>query len=331
MGRKRWLPVYFAIFFMAESFFFTSVGPAVCAEKYPEKPVTLVITHSAGGATDLTARLVQPFLEKELGVPIVINNKAGAGGNIARSYVWKINPDGYNLLVSQEPSMSSGAIISGGDFDPLGFVPIYNLSGRYYVAVAVPYGSPIKTLPELIGASKKKEMTMSGAGVGSASWLAYVLLANRLEAKFQYVPFNSAPETLMAVVGGQVDATCTIYSFMPPLVEQKKIRMVAVLGAGRVEFAPDVPTAKEEGFEGVSLDQITAVYGPPGLPPDKAKILVDAFEKATKDPEFQQKAKEAKVTLDLMGPSKLKEAIKEINAMVQGIKPQIEAIKDKIK
>jgi tripartite-type tricarboxylate transporter receptor subunit TctC len=101
-----------------------------------------VITHKAGGITDLPARIVQPYLEKYLGGTVVIENMDGAGGNIARSYVYKQPADGHTLLVTVQPSLSSGAIVSDGDYDPLKFVPVYNITGKGYQGVGVHYKSP---------------------------------------------------------------------------------------------------------------------------------------------------------------------------------------------
>src|SRR5512144_2491061 len=116
---------------------------------YPKGPVRLVITHGPGGSTDLAARLIQPYLQKYLGAPIVVDNMEGAGGNVARSFVFKQPPDGQVLLVSQQPSMSSGQLVSGGKFDVLKFVHVFNIAGRNYDCVAVGPNSPFKTIDDL--------------------------------------------------------------------------------------------------------------------------------------------------------------------------------------
>src|SRR5215510_4704699 len=140
---------------------------ALLAEStYPKGPVRLVLTHGPGGSTDLAARLIQPYLQKYLGVPIVIDNMEGAGGNLARSYIFKQPPDGQVLLVSQQPSMSSGQIVSGGRFETLKFVHVFNIAGRNYDCLAVPANSPFKTVADLKKASGAKALTSSGSGIG---------------------------------------------------------------------------------------------------------------------------------------------------------------------
>jgi len=116
---------------------FLLLNPAtVLAQKaaYPKEPIRMVITHAAGGTTDMAARLIQSFLQKYLGVPVIIDNMPGAGGNVARSYVFRQPADGYTLLVSQQPSMSSGQIVSGGKFEVLKFVHVFNIAGATMTA-----------------------------------------------------------------------------------------------------------------------------------------------------------------------------------------------------
>ena len=117
-------------------------------EGYPSQPVRLVITHAAGGTTDMAARLIQPYLQKHLGVAVVIDNMVGAGGNIARSFVFKQPGDGYTLLVSQQPSMSAGQIVTGARFEVLKFTHIFNIAGKNYDCVAVAKDTPFKTIED---------------------------------------------------------------------------------------------------------------------------------------------------------------------------------------
>ena len=117
-------------------------------EVYPSQPVRLVITHAAGGTTDMAARLIQPYLQKHLGVAVVIDNMVGAGGNIARSFVFKQPGDGYTLLVSQQPSMSAGQIVTGARFEVLKFTHIFNIAGKNYDCVAVAKDTPFKTIED---------------------------------------------------------------------------------------------------------------------------------------------------------------------------------------
>lgn len=310
------------VFFLAGA-----LSAAQAAEKYPDKPVRFVITHAPGGSNDKPIRLIQPFLEKVLGVPVILENMVGAGGNIARAYVQKQPPDGYTFLVSQQPSVSSGAIATGGNYDPLGFVQVANISGKSYLCVAVPYDSPYKTVPELIEGSKKKKLTMGGAGVGGTSFIVYVLL-EKAGANLQYVPFNSAPQAAMAIAGNQIDMASSNYDFFLPMAKQKKVRLLGITGPERGEFAPDVPTLTEQGIPGIELDQIVGVHAPPGFPKDKLDIMAAAFAKASADEEFKKVAQNAKLVLNPMGPEKFKEEFMKLHKMVEDMGPILrEAVK----
>lgn len=308
---------------VASAFLFVaagSMGEAQAAEKYPNKPVRFVITHAPGGSNDTPIRIIQPFLEKVLGVPVILENMAGAGGNIARTYVQKQTPDGYTFLVSQQPSVSSGAIVSGGQYDPLKFVQVFNIAGKSYLGIAVPYNSPFQNIKEMVEGSKKKELNMSGAGTGGGSFINYVLL-QRAGAKLQYVPFNSAPEAVMALAGNQVDISSTNYQFFLPLQQQKKVRLIGVTAPERGEFAPDVPTLTEQGFPGIEHDVLVGVHAPPGFPKEKLDIIVAAFTKASQDPGFKKVAMESKTTLNPMGPEQYKKEFMKAHKIIEDIAP----------
>ena len=303
-------------------FVITCTAVAVqAAEKYPSKPVRFVITHAPGGSNDKPIRLIQPFLQKVLGVPVILENMPGAGGNIARAYVQKQPPDGYTFLVSQQPSVSSGAIAaSKATYDPLKFVQVYNISGKSYLCVAVPYNSPFKNVKELIEASKKNQLTMGGAGTGGTSFIVLTLLA-KAGANLQYVPFNSAPEAAMAIAGNQIDCASSNYDFFIPLQKQNKVRILGVTGPERGEFAPDVPTLTEQGIPGIELDQIVGAHAPLGFPKEKLDIMAAAFEKAIQDEEFKKVAKNAQLVLNPMGPEKFKVEFMKLHKMIESLGP----------
>lgn len=298
------------------------------AEKFPSRPVRLVITHKAGGITDLPARIVQPFFEKYLASTVVIENMDGAGGNIARSYVYKQPADGYTLLVTVQPSLSSGAIVSDGDYDPLKFVPVYNITGKGYQGVGVQFKSPFKNMKDLIGAAKKKPMTAGGAGVGGNSFIVMALLNQKTGTKFEYVPFNSTTEAALALAGGHIDTALSGYPALIPLQEQKKVRIIAMSGPERAELLPEVQTITEQGFPGIEVDQLVSIFAPPGLPKERLDVLVGAFEKAFKDPAMVKAAREAKFVLKPMAGDRLTKETIALHKMIQDIAPALkEAMK----
>ena len=285
---------------------------------YPKEPIRLVITHTAGGTTDMAARLIQPYLQKYLNVPIVIENMPGAGGNVARSFVFKQPPDGYSLLVSQQPSMSSGQLVSGGKFDVLKFVHVFNIAGRNYDCVAVGPNSPFKTIEDLKNASAKQPLTLAGTGVGSNAYILAMLLKAKAGVNISYVPFNSGTEASLALAGNQTEMGTGALGSYAPLHDQKRLRVLAVSGPQRDESHGEFPTLAELGYD-IKMDQMTGVFAPPGLPDAQVKILVAAFQKAFADKDYLAAASKAKQTLQPLPPAEFYKASQGMFKTIQGL------------
>jgi tripartite-type tricarboxylate transporter receptor subunit TctC len=281
------------------------IPTGVVAQKstYPKGPVRLVITHGPGGSTDLAARLIQPYLQKYLGVPVVIDNMEGAGGNLARSYVFKQPPDGQILLVSQQPSMSSGQLVSGGRFETLKFVHVFNIAGRNYDCVAVPASSPFESIADIKKAAAGKPLTAAGSGIGTNAYVLAMLLKSRGGINITYVPYNSGSEAAVAVAGAQTQMGTGSVDAFRPLHEQKKLRILAVSGPERDKSLPDVPTLVELGYPEIKLDQMTGVFAPPGFAHDRLQILVAGFQRAFADTAYLALAAKAGLTLQPLPPA----------------------------
>ncbi len=162
---------------------------------YPRDPIHIVVPNNPGGVVDTSARLIQPYLQKYLGVPVVIDNMPGAGGNIGRAYVFRQPPDGYTLMVNLQPSTSAGQILTGARFDSLQFTHVYNITGHNYDAVAVPIGSPLKTIEDIRKASETHPLTTAGGGIGTTNYILAMLLKEKAGVHISFVPFNSGAET----------------------------------------------------------------------------------------------------------------------------------------
>lgn len=301
---------------------FLLLNPAtVLAQKaaYPKEPIRLVITHAAGGTTDMAARLIQSSLQKYLGVPVIIDNMPGAGGNVARSYVFRQPADGYTLLVSQQPSMSSGQIVSGGKFEVLKFVHVFNIAGRNYDCVAVAGNSPLKNIDDLKKASASQSLTSAGTGIGSNAYILAMLLKSKAGVNMIYVPFNSGSEAALALAGGQTQMGTGALDSYWPLHEQKRLRIIAVAGPQRDESHPEFPTVAELGYPEIKMDQMTGVFAPPGLPDDHLKILAAAFQKSFADKEYLAAAGKAKMTLQPLAPAEFYKASAGMFKTIQGM------------
>jgi len=303
VNMKPWSVVVFAIIV-----FVLSAAERTGAQAFPKDPIRLIITHSAGGTTDMAARLIQPFLQKQLGVPVVIDNMVGAGGNIARAYVFKQPADGYTLLVSQQPSMSAGQIVTAAKFDVMKFTHIFNIAGRNYDCVAVAMDTGVKSVDELKKLSQTKQISLAGTGVGSNSYILAMLLKSKAGINFTYVPFNSGTEAALAVAGAQTQMGTGALDSYWPLHE-------------RDESHRDLPTLAELGFSGIKLNQMTGVFAPPGLAKDKVDVLAAAFRKAFADKEYLTAAAKANQTLEPLGPAEFQKASKEVYDTIQELAP----------
>lgn len=294
---------------------------------YPKEPVRLVVTHTAGGTTDMAARLIQPYLQKYLGVPVVIENMQGAGGNVARSFVFKQSPDGYNLLVSQQPSMSSGQIVSGGRFETLKFVHVFNIAGRNYDCVAVAANTPFKTLEEMKKASATQPLTSAGTGIGSNAFILAMLLKSKVGISLTYVPFNSGSEAALALAGAQTQMGTGALDSYWPLHEQKRLRIIAVAGPSRDESHTELPTIVDLGYPEIKMDQMTGVYAPPGLSDDKLRVLVNAFQKAFADKDYLAAAAKASMTLQPLAPKEFYKASEDMFKTIKALESVLKQTK----
>ncbi len=294
-----------------------SQAPAAPGSDYPKSPVHIVVPMAAGGSTDMVARTVQPFLGKYLGGTVVVDNVTGAGGKIGVSQVYKAPPDGYQLLLGVYPAwIMTQKLDKSADYDVMKMVPLYNISGNDFNAVAVPYDSPIKTIKEFVDASVSKPLKVSGSGLGTNSYLAYVLLRDKVGAKIDYVPYNSGTDAAMAVVGKHVDACVGSAISFAPMSDQKSIRVIATFGPKRAPVFPDVPTLAESGYKEAAFDIVLGLQAPPGLPSQIASKLEAALEKSVNDPEFKTAAEKASITVVPMNAAAFKQAIEDSDKVV---------------
>ncbi|HYE81644.1 MAG TPA: tripartite tricarboxylate transporter substrate binding protein [Clostridia bacterium] len=293
---------------------------------YPSQPITMYIPHKAGGSTDMVARALQPYLQKNLGdkASVVIENEGGGGGNAAHLKTYKAAPDGYTIEMTPFPSMTLGEIVKGGEFKAMEYTYLYSVTGGDYNGIYVKYDSPYKTLKDLVEAAKKGKITMSGSGVGTNSDMSMKLLEKPAGVKFEYVSYDGGTEAAVAVAGGHTDSGVGNVVSLKQMVDEKKLRVLAVIGKNRHANYPDVPTAVEEGYEGAAMDVCVGVIAPPNMPADIAKVLEDALSKAVADPEFKAQA-------DKLGATLVPLSSTEFKAVAENIYNQANSMKDELK
>lgn len=304
----------------------TETAPAAAGNDYPSKPITMLIPHKAGGSTDMVARALQPFLQKHLGekASIVIENEGGGGGNAAHQMTYKADPDGYTIELTPFPSMTLGELVKGGEFKSMEYTYLYGVTGGDYNGIFVKYDSPYNDLKSLVEAAKTEKITMSGSGIGTNGHMSMKLLEKSSGAAFEYVSYDGGTEAAVAVAGGHVVSSVGNIVSLKQMADEKKVKVLAVIGGKRHPNYPDVPTAIEAGYADAAMDVCLGVIAPPNLPADIAKVLEDALSKAVNDPEFKAQA-------DKLGATVVPMASAEFKVLAQNIYDQADMVKDDLK
>ena len=254
--------------------------------EYPDKPIQVIVGYSAGGGTDVMARTVSPFLEKYLGsgASIVVKNRPGASGQIGVTEVANADPDGYTLGTFNLPGMMARTLDRKADYDADSFTYLANVVNDPNVIVTSKKGD-LDTFDKLMAAAKADPgaITVGMSSLGGDDHFALVKLQNRTETEFTIVPFRGSAPARTALMGGHV--AMGILNISEVAKFQEQINVLGVALAKRSEFAPEVPTFKEQGFELIN-GSMRGFVAPKGLPEDVEAKLLGAFRKLADDPEF---------------------------------------------
>jgi tripartite-type tricarboxylate transporter receptor subunit TctC len=273
------------------------------AQDYPAKPITLMVAWPPGGGTDVGARIVASIAERELGKPIVILNKPGAGGQIGFTELARQKPDGYYIGFINLPSLNT--IILDPDrkaaFDLNSFTPLINQVLDLGVIYAKPDG-PYKTLKDVIDEARKRpgEVRVATTGILSDDHMAILMLEEAAKVRFRIVHFDGDPPLIAALLGGQIDIGFMNISGLVPRVKSGQLRALVVMDKERSKFHPDLPTSVELGYPTVISSSARGIAGPKGLPEPISKKLQAAFKKAMEDPEHVEKMEKVGLAVKIM-------------------------------
>ena len=244
---------------------------AASAQQYPSRSVKLIVPYPAGGTADATARIVADALSRKWDHPVVIENRAGASGNLAAEFVGRAEPDGYTLLSTPQSPLVVNQHLAKLKFDPAEFVPVI-LINRVPNAVIVGPGVQARDLKELIDYAKANpgKLTSATQGVGSSAHLITEMFQTMAGIKFRQVPYRGSAPALNDLIAGHVDVMFDNVGSSLALVKSGKLRLLALTTPNRIAALPEVPTVAEvlTGFES---DTWNAVVAPPGTP----KSIVD--------------------------------------------------------
>ncbi|WP_025517255.1 Bug family tripartite tricarboxylate transporter substrate binding protein [Bordetella trematum] len=266
-------------------------GPAA-ASGYPAQPIRLVVPFGAGGVTDTTARVFAEGLSKELGQPVVVENRAGAGGAIAASSVAKSRPDGYTLLVITNGMYAVNPLIYAQlPYDPDKDFDYVAMLANTPTILAVGPDSPHQTLTELVEAAKARpeSLSFSTAGEGSDNYQVMRLLEQASDARLLHVPYKSGPESLTAMMSRQTDATAVSAVTAGGFIAANQIRPLAVTSSRRLAQQPQVPTAQEALGRPIEGGSLSGIAAPAGTPEPVLERLNAAIAAVAAGPLAQQK------------------------------------------
>ncbi|AMN38525.1 Bug family tripartite tricarboxylate transporter substrate binding protein [Rhodoplanes sp. Z2-YC6860] len=267
-----------------------STAQAQSADRYPERPVRLVVPFAAGGATDVLARLISHKLSTALGQQIVVENRPGVNGNLGTDAVAKSAPDGYVLVLVADGTVAiNPSLYSKLPYNPeKDLVPISRVALLSLILVAHP-SLKADSLQELIalGKAPSSNLYFSSAGPGSTGHLAGELLKSRTGMHMTHVAYKGGGQAVNDVVSGQVPLLVTGLSTAGPFISGKQLKAIAVTAGKRSAGAPTVPTIAESGVEGFDVASWYAVMAPAGTPQTIVEKLHREIVKALQDPELK--------------------------------------------
>jgi tripartite-type tricarboxylate transporter receptor subunit TctC len=268
---------------------------------YPERPIRLIVPYAAGSAADTLSRLVASKLAEHLGQPLVVDNKAGAGGTIGTAEIARAVPDGYTLGVAAQGTFVNNQVLyakpgydSLKDFSFIGqFADVQNL-------LVVAEGSRFRSVEDLIAEIKARPpetFRYSSSGSGTSHHVAGAMLAQYLNRPLLHVPYTGAPQGLTAIIGGDVDLGLYNLPVALGLATSGKLRPLAVTGPARSTLLPQVPTLDEAGLKGYSVTLWWGIVGPAQMPAALVERLHGALNRVMTQPDVRARLTEQGFTL----------------------------------
>jgi tripartite-type tricarboxylate transporter receptor subunit TctC len=289
-------------------------APRLAQAAWPERPVTLIVPFAAGGGTDISARVMAQYLERELGQPFVVQNRAGAGGGIGLSALSSAAPDGYTLGIINTPGIVTIPIERnpGWTMDSFTFIAgVVEDPGTF----SVHPDSPHRTLRDLVEAARREpgRITVGTQGVGSAGHISMLLLEEAAGVRFEPVVYSGAAPSAVALMRREIVVSTANLGEALTFARQQPWRTLGVMSAERHPMAPDVPTFKEMGFD-LRGGSLRGIGGPRGLPAEVVQRLSAAVGRVVANPEFQATSERTFQPLRYLGSAEYVAFLREADA-----------------
>jgi tripartite-type tricarboxylate transporter receptor subunit TctC len=266
----------------------TLYAPVTSAQgTYPDRPISLVVPFPAGGTPDILARILSEQMSTDLGQPVIVENKAGASGNLGAQYVARAKPDAYTLLVCAFSCAVSQSLYKPAPYDIVkDFSPVSLLATVPSVLVINPK-IPAKTIQEFIAFAKSNPGVLNAAssGVGGSAHLALELMNKEAGTDITHVPYRGAGQVAADLLGGQVDMYFDNLPASQPHIKTGNLRALAVASHERSSVIPDVPTFIESGYPNIIVTPWFGLLAPAGVSPERIAILNNAVKTALNKPE----------------------------------------------
>ena len=310
-ARLAWREMFCAVFGLFALGLAALLPASAQAAGFPDRPIRIIVPFAPGGASDLIARVLSAPLQQELGQPVIVENHAGANGNIGIGFVAKADPDGYTLLVASSVIFVNLPLQRPNSFDPAkDFAPIADLGGSPD-ALLVRTESDIKDFADLLKQAKANpgRITFSSPGVGSISQLGVELLDVRTGIKLTHVPYTGAGPAVQAGLSGTTDLAGVNISAAMPLVKAGKMRALVQTGEQRWFELPDVPTLKQAGISDAESETLQVLLAPAKTPKDVVDKLSAAVVKALKDAKIRDNLLQTGFEVSGTGSAELKKLI----------------------
>jgi len=276
--RLKWLLVCFTL----------ALTNVALAQDYPTRAIKMIVPTGAGGITDILARLVGKSISDQLGQPVIIDNRTGAGGTIGTRAVAQAEPDGYTLLMVFPSHAANPALYASLPYDSeKDFAPI-SMVTKVSEILLVPNSSPAKSVRELIELARKEQLNYASVGVGSLAHLATELFLTTTGVRMTHIPYRSVPQAQQAVMTGEVAAFFDTPITALPQIRAGTVRALGISTSKRLAVAPEIPTLAEAGVTDYEVTGWNGVLAPANTPRPIVDKLNKAIVEALKTPDIEK-------------------------------------------
>lgn len=295
--KNRWLTALFAVGAMGAAL----LAQPTAAAGFPDRPITLIVSFSAGGSNDITARVISQPLSELLGVPVIVENRVGAAGVIGTQHVARSTPDGYTLAVTS----ASPLVITPHTLEKLPYDARKDFSAVSLLAitpetVAINPNVPATNLADLVKLAKTRDVTLASSGTGGLPHLAIELLKSAVpDARFLHVPYKGAGPAVTDVLAGHVDGVVVDLPAVSQQIASNRLRGIAMANDKRSVFLPDLPTAGEQGVQGFVAVNWIGVIAPAKTPQPVIEKLHAALAKVMQQPGVKESLAKAAVEVNV--------------------------------